>query len=341
MSAKKAENAEEEEEEVFGADASPPPSSPASPLPAFPTFCYTAHKAEPRPWKRSVRVRVRLNEEAEATDGGGAGGGCEGGAAAEKKKARISWCRRFNSEVLALQTLATACPGVAPTLLGTVNKVDSEGEDRGFVALEDVPGLDLTLFMGKHRQKKWVARLRLARSLCSALAAVHAAGVIHLDVKPENIIVLQKKTCGPCVEKIIDWECAVVLGKTTPPSTWGTMDFKPPEAEITPAVDCFALGVCLMEILLWLPEAASCSDATEHFTAKAETCLAKLPAGDLKHVLNAVKVVQGLLNENPAARLTAASAAWMLDVAIKEYCALGEDHGDTLTALFDKAFLSS
>ena len=67
--------------------------------------------------------------------------------------------------------------------------------------------------------------LRLARGIAEGLQAVHSAGVVHLDIKPENILIA-KTTGQPC---IIDLGIAVDLAGSTFSVIGATAGFSPPE----------------------------------------------------------------------------------------------------------------
>ena len=57
-----------------------------------------------------------------------------------------------------------------------------------FVVMRFVPGLALTDYVSEYGQLRGASLLRLAGGLAEALAAVHAVGVVHRDVKPSNVL---------------------------------------------------------------------------------------------------------------------------------------------------------
>lgn len=99
-------------------------------------------------------------------------------------------------------------------------------------------------------QVRWAARRLLA-----ALAAVHAVGLVHCDVKPENILVGADLLHGEPVMKLCDF------GQATTPEQIGTYVgtrwYRAPElllgAKGDAAVDLWAAGCTLAELVLRRP----------------------------------------------------------------------------------------
>eukprot|EP00200_Dunaliella_tertiolecta_P018264 CAMPEP_0202412734 /NCGR_PEP_ID=MMETSP1128-20130828/26766_1 /ASSEMBLY_ACC=CAM_ASM_000463 /TAXON_ID=3047 /ORGANISM="Dunaliella tertiolecta, Strain CCMP1320" /LENGTH=529 /DNA_ID=CAMNT_0049018703 /DNA_START=121 /DNA_END=1707 /DNA_ORIENTATION=- len=95
----------------------------------------------------------------------------------------------------------------------------------------------------------------LMRQLVEAVQHCHRHGIVHCDLKPENIVLLNKSPDSPI--KLIDFSLASFFNTSTEPG--GTPEFVAPELLLKPehyaengcgpSVDCWALGVILYYLL--------------------------------------------------------------------------------------------
>jgi eukaryotic-like serine/threonine-protein kinase len=95
---------------------------------------------------------------------------------------------------------------------------------------------------------------RIGATLCEALEHAHARGVIHRDVKPENVVVLAEPAAGAGFAKLTDFGVAHVAATDTLTRTGdvvGTLAYMAPEqaegARVTPACDVYSLALTLYE----------------------------------------------------------------------------------------------
>jgi len=132
------------------------------------------------------------------------------------------------------------------------------GESEGFLYLvmERVAGHTLAERLAATGPVPVREAAEVAIAVLGALGAAHAAGVIHRDVKPANIIV------GPAGVKLVDFGIAALLDDagsnlTAAGELVGTPKYLAPEqvsgGPATPATDVYAVGVVLFEMLTGTP----------------------------------------------------------------------------------------
>ena len=127
------------------------------------------------------------------------------------------------------------------------------GEERGYgwMAMELVPGADLTRYTRMPRLLPDAVVLRIGERVARALACAHQAGIVHRDLKPANVMVdwptdtLKLTDFG--LARLQDAQATrtgLVLGSPSymsPEQLSGTLP--------SPASDLYALGVTLFELL--------------------------------------------------------------------------------------------
>ena len=124
--------------------------------------------------------------------------------------------------------------------------------DARFLVMEYVEGISLADLLARHHRLPVPAAVVVGMQLCRALDVVHARGVLHRDVKPQNILLTgegQVKLADFGVAALRDAAGAGAPGMTTP----GTPPYMAPELLLgDPAdarTDLFAAGVVLHQAL--------------------------------------------------------------------------------------------
>src|SRR4051812_29782075 len=126
-------------------------------------------------------------------------------------------------------------------------------DDDLFLVSELVRGRTLAeLEQAKALSDRDVARIGTA--LCEALTHAHARGVIHRDVKPQNVMVVAEPAAGAGFAKLTDFGVAHVASAervTRTGDVVGTLEYMAPEqaegSEATPATDVYSLALTLYE----------------------------------------------------------------------------------------------
>lgn len=129
-----------------------------------------------------------------------------------------------------------------------------EDDDRVYLVSEYVEGSSLTDLLERDGPRTGVALERLAISTVTALAAIHEAGVVHLDFKPANVLI------GPDGPIVIDFGIAKALDTAASASTGqiiGSPVYMAPEqyngTDVGPATDMFAWGVTMVHAATGTP----------------------------------------------------------------------------------------
>ncbi len=133
-------------------------------------------------------------------------------------------------------------------------------EGKPFIVLEYLEGVGLSDEIAKG-EIPLDGALWVASEVGRALAAAHAIGVIHRDVKPENVMLLgDLRADGEIAVKIFDFGLVQIVGEerlTDVGQVFGTPEYISPEQAVgesaSPASDQYALGVLLYEMLVGRP----------------------------------------------------------------------------------------
>ncbi len=113
-----------------------------------------------------------------------------------------------------------------------------------YIVMELAPGVPLRAWMAQPRP--WRDVVRVLREAGAGIAAAHAAGLVHRDIKPDNILVGEDRT------RVVDFGLANTHGSADGTSA-GTPFYMAPEvlggAAATAASDQFSFGVTMFEAL--------------------------------------------------------------------------------------------
>ncbi len=221
----------------------------------------------------------------------------------------------------------------------TVHDLVQEG-GASFIVMQFVAGKNVREFMDG-RPLEIRTALKIAVQVCDALAAAHARGIIHRDIKAQNVIVSENGTV-----KIVDFGLAKLVGGenaqeqtelTAAGASYGTPAYAAPEQSrgerADHRTDVFSTGVLLYEMLNgtlpfpgWSP-----MDVRHAVLYEEPAPMSGVPA-------NLQAIVRRALAKKPAERYQ--SIAEMRDGLLSALRAL-QDSGDSATRHFLEGFTPS
>jgi HAMP domain-containing protein/predicted Ser/Thr protein kinase len=131
-----------------------------------------------------------------------------------------------------------------------------ENDGVPYISMEYIDGVTLKDLIQNKGALPVGVGLRIAKQMCHGLDAAHRQGVIHRDIKPQNMMILPEtgelKIMDFGIARVSEVRGAEASGLTTAGTVMGTPDYMPPEqAQGRPAdfrSDIYSLGVVLFEI---------------------------------------------------------------------------------------------
>lgn len=160
--------------------------------------------------------------------------------------------KRQEAEIQLLATLNH--PGLV-TLFDAGIDTRIPDEPRPFLTMELVDGQDLRSRI-RHSAVPLDELAVIGAGIADALAYVHSLGIIHRDIKPGNILLVQIRPGEPLRPKLTDFGIARIADSTRLTTTGtlvGTAAYLSPEqamgAPLSPATDIYSLGLVLLECI--------------------------------------------------------------------------------------------
>ena len=136
--------------------------------------------------------------------------------------------------------------------------------DQLFIVMEYVPGTDLKTILKQTGRFSIHEAIELIIQASAGIGYAHRAGLIHCDIKPQNMLVSPEKRL-----KVADFGIARALSAISPDErtdiVWGSPQYFSPEQAMggapSPASDVYSLGVIFFEMLTGkLPFVASTAE---------------------------------------------------------------------------------
>jgi eukaryotic-like serine/threonine-protein kinase len=124
-------------------------------------------------------------------------------------------------------------------------------DGRYYIAMEHVPGGSLEDLILRRGPLGAAEAVRLASQVAEALHAAHRRGIVHRDIKPQNVLIGEAGDA-----KVADFGIALAASRTSTSGTnllFGTPSYMSPEQamgeRVGPESDLYSLGVVLYEML--------------------------------------------------------------------------------------------
>lgn len=150
--------------------------------------------------------------------------------------------RRFNAESQAVAQLSH------PNIVSVYDL--SRGGDMEYIVMELIDGITLKQYMEKRGQLNWRESLHFITQIMRGLSHAHSRGIIHRDIKPQNIMVLRDGSV-----KVADFgiACLADSAQTLTQEALGSVHYISPEQargdRPDARSDIYSSGVVLYEML--------------------------------------------------------------------------------------------
>jgi serine/threonine-protein kinase len=159
------------------------------------------------------------------------------------------FARKFDREARAAARLAH--PNVVAVFDQGSDVIEGHGS-RPYIVMEHVDGYTLRDVINREAPMLPLRALEVIEPVLAALAAAHDAGLVHRDVKPENVLISDRGQI-----KVADFGLAKAISSQTSTATQGlligTVSYLPPELVVSGQADArsdvYSTGVVLFELL--------------------------------------------------------------------------------------------
>jgi serine/threonine-protein kinase len=155
-----------------------------------------------------------------------------------------TFLEKFRNEAQSIANLAH------PNIV-TVFDVGNDGATH-YIVMELVEGQDLKKIIKAQGAMPLERVINLATQICAGIGFAHRSGIVHADIKPQNVLVTPQD-----IVKVTDFGIAQALSDTQPQQraevVWGSPHYFSPEQargeQPSPESDVYSIGIVLFEML--------------------------------------------------------------------------------------------
>ncbi len=150
--------------------------------------------------------------------------------------------RRFHAESQAVAMLSH------PNIMAVYDVSTSDEAD--YIVMELIDGITLKQYMEKKGTLNWKETLHFSMQIAKALEHAHSRGIVHRDIKPNNVMVLKNGSV-----KVTDFGIARIMSKsnTLTKEALGSVHYISPEqakgGRVDVRSDLYSLGVVMYEMM--------------------------------------------------------------------------------------------
>lgn len=159
--------------------------------------------------------------------------------------------REFREDELFVKKFQTEAQSAAGLTHPNIVNVYDVGEDRGlyYIVMELVEGITLKEYISKKERLSSKEAISIAIQVCSGIAEAHKHGIIHRDIKPQNIIISKAGKV-----KVTDFGIAKATSSNTiSTNAMGSVHYTSPEQArggfSDAKSDIYSLGITLYEMI--------------------------------------------------------------------------------------------
>jgi eukaryotic-like serine/threonine-protein kinase len=177
-------------------------------------------------------------------------------------------------------------------------------QDQLFIVMEYIAGSDLKTLLQHQGRVSVEEGIPLLVQACAGIGYAHRAGLVHCDIKPQNILITPDRRL-----KVVDFGIARAMATIAPDEksevVWGSPQYFSPEQAAggapSPASDVYSLGVVMYEMLTGqLPFTASTPQELARLHREAPPPSPRRINPDLPVALE--QIMLKVLSKEPSAR---------------------------------------